>query len=226
MNLRKKLENSEIAVSAVSGLLSLYLRFCFATTRWDIRGGEGFRIATTKGPVILVLWHSTALMAPAHVEKQKVSLVTLRDPSPAGAMSAGVQRRFGMSPVSMSAKVMNRTASRKILRHMRDGGSMGLTADGPVGPARKLQPAPLDWARRTGAKVYTFGFSTARHKALNTWDKMMLPLPFTKGAAVFHEWDYTLEKSPDDIQLQIDTAALETALNTAQSTADDIASKK
>ena len=224
MNLRKKIENSAIINAAVSGALTLYLRFCFATTRWDIRGGEGFRQSVAEGPTILVMWHCAILMAPAHVANQKVKLVTLRDPSPAGNLSAGVQSRFGLSPISMSAKDTNLTASRKVLRHLRTGGSMGLTADGPTGPARKLKPAPLDWARRSGAKVYTFGFSTKRHRILGTWDRMTLPLPFTNGAALFLEWDHALAKDADDTQRAADSAALEAALTAVQDTAVQIAS--
>ena len=220
MGLRRKLENSERLAGLIGGLLALYLRMCIRTTRWDIHGADAFRKAADEGPVILVMWHSRILLAPAHVARAGVRLKTLRDPSPAGRLSGAVQKRFALEPIAMSAKASNLAASREVLRHLRSGGGLGLTADGPLGPALALKPAPLEWARASGAPVFVFAYATARQRRLRSWDKLLFPLPFTKGAAIFARWSGSLDRRADADLRAKQTSLLTDAMNSVQAKAD------
>jgi lysophospholipid acyltransferase (LPLAT)-like uncharacterized protein len=116
----------------------------------------------------------------------------------------------------------NRAASRAILRRFGQGISLGLTADGPLGPARQMKPAPAEWARATGRPVFFYAFSVARHRRLSTWDAMMIPLPFTKGAFVYRRWDGTVARRADAAQLDQSQRELKRALDAAQGDADAI----
>ncbi len=197
MNLRRKLENSDLLAAALSSLLAGYLRLCFATTRWDRSGVDGLIQDLRDGPVILVLWHGRLMIGPSSWPTEVADLYTLRDPSPAGRLSSETQTRLGMRPVKMHPKASNMTASRRVLRLIRDGNSLALTADGPEGPAREAKQAAVEWARATGRPVYLFAWSAKRALRLKTWDRLMIPLPFTHGAYGYRRWQAKIPKRPN-----------------------------
>lgn len=220
MSFRKRLENSKTLEWVLSWLLAGYLRLCLRTTRWQSEGLDDLRQALKDGPIILVLWHSRLLFGPAHWPRDISQLSTLRDPSPAGRLSAATQRRFGLDPFAMADGKSNRAASREILKRFADGVSLGLTADGPTGPARELKGAPAEWARATGLPVFFYAFSVTRGKRLGTWDQMLLPLPFSKGAFIYRRWKDDIPRRCDGPTLEQKRLAMGAALDEAQAAAD------
>jgi lysophospholipid acyltransferase (LPLAT)-like uncharacterized protein len=208
--LRRRIARSPGVAAGLAWAIALWLRFCRATTRWQVEGEADLRAALAKGPVILVLWHECTMLAPVDWPRDAGPLSSLRDTSPVGQVSGAVQARFGLLPMAMSGTAQNRNASRQILRRVAEGVSIGLTGDGPLGPARVLKDAPLDWARATGVPVFLYAFGTRRHRRLGTWDRMILPLPFTRGVRLFRRWSDGLPRRPDDMAaLRADlTAAL------------------
>lgn len=189
MSFRKRLENSNLLAAVLSSTLAGYLRLCFATTRWQPRGVDQLLSDLDKGPVIVILWHCRLMIAPLAWPRRTRGIFTLRDPSPAGRLSAETQRRLGLAPIKMHPAESNFAASRRVLKKIHQGHSLGLTADGPLGPTRKAKQAPLEWARASGRPVYLFSWSARRTVQLNTWDGLVLPLPFTRGLYEFRRWD-------------------------------------
>lgn len=59
---------------------------------------------------------------------------------------------------------------------------LGLTIDGPLGPRRKAKPGVLIISKRLGLPLYACRFSYKGFR-LRTWDKLKMPLPFTKMQA-------------------------------------------
>lgn len=194
MGLRQRLENAEWLIGITARLIAGYLRLCRATTRWERRGLADLRAALAEGPVIVVFWHDVSMMAPAHWPPGCGPLTSLRDTSPAGRVSGAVQTRFGLLPMAMEASASNRVASRAVLKRVAEGVSIGLTGDGPKGPARVMKEATLDWARVTGCPLFLFGALPRRHLRLKSWDRLILPLPFTRGLSVFRRWDVALPR--------------------------------
>ena len=197
--LRKRLEHSRLLASVLARIVGSYLRLCDATTKWQIVGLDDLKTDLADGPVLLVMWHERSLMGPVHWPVKTGQLSSLYDKSAIGRVSGAMQRQFGLQPMEMSHKASNVTASRQILHRVRDGVSIGMTGDGPLGPALQLKDAPLDWARAMQRPVYGYAFATKRHRRLKAWDKMMMPLPFTSGVIVFSKWPETPErKAPND----------------------------
>lgn len=212
----QSVENSALLAYFPGALVALYLRICLRTTRWTVTGADEFRTAAEQSAVILVMWHSRILLAPAHVQSAGVKLTTLRDRSPAGQLSGQIQRRFGLYPMAMIEDESNRSASRAILKGLRSGQGLGLTADGPNGPAQVLKSAPLEWARITGAPVFTYSYSTARHRRLSSWDRLLFPLPFTRGALRFDRWQAEIPRRADTAAMAEFNQSLTDALNASQ----------
>lgn len=202
MSLRRRLERSELLIGLLGRMLAGWVRLCDATTRWDRRGWDDLRDALDRGPVVLILWHECAAFGMKHWPADWRALTSLTDASPAGRVSGAVQARLGLRPVVMESRGSNRAASREVMRRMADGICIGLTGDGPTGPARMLKDAGLDWARATGAPVFLYAFGTRRHWRLQTWDRMIWPRPFTSGVSLYRRF-------PADIPRRADPATME-----------------
>lgn len=196
-SLRYRIEHSWILANLLARIASSYLRLCNATTRWDKTGLEALEADLATGPVLVVTWHERLLMGPVHWPVAAGQLSSLYASSAIGRVSGAMQRQFGLQPMEMSENATNIAASRIILSRVRDGVSIGMTVDGPLGPARVVKNAPIDWARVMQRPVYVFAFSTKRHKRLGSWDRMLLPLPFTRGKVVFEKWQEVVPRKAD-----------------------------
>lgn len=217
--LRRRLEQSDRLAGLIGRIAAGYLRLCLWSNRWTRDGFDELRAALAEGPVVIVMWHSRILLAPAHLGPT-VRLTTLRDPSPAGRVSAAMQRRFGMDPIAMSANASNTAASREVLRRLKAGQSVGMTADGPLGPARVMKSAPLDWSRVSGAPLFLFAYACTRQGRLGTWDGMLVPRLFGRGHVGIARWPETLPRRADSATQEQYRAALEAALTAHQAAVD------
>ncbi|WP_333715029.1 lysophospholipid acyltransferase family protein [Yoonia sp.] len=195
---RKRLENSETLAAFLAGLAARYLGVCERTTKWTIIGRDDLVAATQDGPVLVVMWHERSIMGALHWPAGAGPLSSLYANSPIGRVSGALQRRMGLLPMQMSDRTSNVAASRAVLKRAREGVSIALTGDGPLGPAMALKDAPLEWARVTGMPVFAYAFSTRRFRTLDTWDRMMVPRPFGQGAKVYRRFEAGIPRKMDD----------------------------
>jgi lysophospholipid acyltransferase (LPLAT)-like uncharacterized protein len=56
------------------------------------------------------------------------------------------------------------------------------TADGPRGPLYVAKRGPVLLAQKTGFKICCFHVAVERAWILNSWDKMMVPKPFSRAS--------------------------------------------
>lgn len=222
MSLRRRIENSEWLVNAVGRLVLLYLNLVQRTTRWQSEGVDELRAAMAEGPVLLVMWHSRLMMIAHHWPVDSGSLSSLHDTSPIARVVGAVHRQSRLHPMKMSAKVSNIVASRTVLKRVNDGVSIGLTADGPLGPAQQLKDPPLEWARATGLPIFCYAFSTTRQRRANSWDQLLVPRPFSKGAYVFARFPNKVPRKPDAAELENIRQDIADFINATTARADEL----
>ncbi len=213
MTLRRRLEHSTLLAGFLARLVGTYLRFCRATTRWTRLGFDDLAADLEDGPVLVVMWHECSLMGPLLWPLEMGQLSTLYASSPIGRVSGALQRQSGLHPMEMADGASNMAASRVVLRRVREGASIGIAADGPLGPARQVKDAPLDWARAMQRPVYGFAYRTKRGRALKTWDRMWLPLPFTRGSVLFSRWEGNVPRKLNAEQTEEQRLAVTAHLN-------------
>lgn len=130
-----------------SALIAGWIRLCRRTIRWTRRGDDELLAGVARGPVLFVFWHSRLVMASALVPPEALPLVNLFAVNRDGRISAGVQSRFGLRPIGLSGKGGEHAAARAALTALRSGHSLAVPGDNSRTGARRLAPAPLDWAR-------------------------------------------------------------------------------
>src|SRR5262249_1086726 len=72
-------------------------------------------------------------------------------------------------------------ALRAMVRQLRQGESVGITPDGPNGPAMRASAGIVGVARLAGVPILPMTYATSRRRILQTWDRFHLPLPFSRG---------------------------------------------
>ncbi len=91
--------------------------------------------------------------------------------------------------------------------------------DGPKGPARVVQPGVVQLARLTGAWVLPITSSASRPRFLASWDRYLLPRPFSRGFVAYGEPFPIPRDMPDDAALGRIASALDAATAEADAAA-------
>lgn len=202
MRLRRWLGRQRWAPAVLGLPAGLWLRFCAATSRWERHGEGEIEAALRDGPVILALWHERIALSGLHWRPAWGPIAALHTARFAGRVAGAAQAHLGVEPIAMPAREGSLAASREVLRRLRAGSSVGIAADGSSGPARLPRDAVLEWARAAGRPVFVYAFAMRGQRRLRTWDRMVWPRPFSRGAAVWRRW-------PREVPRRIDAAALE-----------------
>ena len=212
---RQRLEQSDQLAAVLGRAIAGWVKLSNRHTRWTSHGLDDLARDIARGPVIVILWHEHLLMGPAHWPAELGDLTGIRDPSPMGRVAGQVQRAFGLGAAAMSQTRPNITAARAVLSAAKTGTSIAITADGPRGPRHEVKDAPLDWARAAGLPIYTYCWASTRSRRLNSWDRMILPLPFATGAYRFDRFSDTLPRRVSGDAAKEDHLKLQTALMAA-----------
>jgi lysophospholipid acyltransferase (LPLAT)-like uncharacterized protein len=224
LSLRRRIENSERLAALLARMAGAYLAFCNRRIRWQVEGLDDLRAALGQGPVLLVMWHERSVMGALHWPVSSAPLSSLYDASPIGRVSGALQRRVGLQSMQMSRKTGNLAASRIVLKRLREGVSIGMTGDGPLGPARAVKDAPLEWARVTGVPVFCYAFACSHGRRLDSWDRMLVPYPHGQGAVVFARYPGTIPRKPDGAKLEQLRAEMAQFMDATTARADQIVS--
>lgn len=148
---------------------------------WRIRRvhGERFDAALASGdPVVFALWHGQ--MLPLLYQHRRQGVAVLISEHNDGEIIARIAEHLGFGTIRGST---SRGASRALIamaRHLREGGTIAITPDGPRGPARSFAAGALAAAQRAGATVMPVGVSVSRAWRLRSWDGFLIPKPFSR----------------------------------------------
>ena len=131
------------------------------------------------GPTIYAFWHQS-LLACAHRFRNK-DIAILISPSFDGELIARTVELLGFRAVRGSSTRSGATALRGMAEAYAQGHRCAITADGPRGPAMVAKPGAAQLAALVDAPwVGTFYALPLSAWTLNTWDKFLIPKPFSR----------------------------------------------
>lgn len=167
---------------ALTPLLVLFIRILGRTIRWKKR----YEFAQDKGK-IYALWHGHALALTLYGMDRGIYTIASR--SRDGEIAARIAEGLGYRVVRGSteegrADKGGRRSAIQLIKALRNGGNVAITVDGPKGPAYKVQKGVIFLAQKTGAPIVPAVVRLEKYKALRTWDRLMVPLPFTRAEAL------------------------------------------
>ena len=175
-----------------------------------------------KKSLIAVTWHGRTLLAP-YCWRSKTPYTTLASRHSDGEATAlffkifGVQSIRGAGTGKASRKSYKNkggvTAFRSMLKALRTGTSIWLTADMPPGPAKDCDISLITLARQSGAPILPIAMRSTHCVTLTkTWDKFLLPLPFGRIVYIWGAPIYVSKESTAD-DMEAIRQALQSNLN-------------
>ena len=92
-------------------------------------------------------------------------------------------------------------AAVEAIRALKEGGTMGMTPDGPRGPSGVVQGGVMLMAQKSGAGLVPVGIASRPCLTAKSWDKYTVPRPFAKCLMIFGEPLYVpLRSSEDEVE--------------------------
>lgn len=169
-------------------IVALYLKFVFKTSKVHIeKHSDTLKFIDGLEPALYAFWHGRLLMMVAlhppaykmHILSSKNEITILVD---------YCVRQFGLSLIKGSARNPNKPgvnkggseALKKIIRTLKSGFPVGITPDGPLGPARKINPGILIASIISKKPIIPMTYTCSFGYKAKTWDKFMIPFPFGK----------------------------------------------
>ncbi|MFQ5562886.1 MAG: glycosyltransferase N-terminal domain-containing protein [Parvularculaceae bacterium] len=230
----KRIMKSAFAARLASWLIGIYIRLVHATSRWTFVGREHFETAEVKGKgVILTFWHSRLMMAATVRNETDRRVYMLVSAHRDGEIIANGVKSFGIEFIRGSASDPKKRFKNKngapalaqMIAALKEGAVIGITPDGPRGPAMKAQFGVVKLSLMSGAPILPAAYSTSRGRFLKTWDMFLLAAPFSRGYYVAGP-PIEAPENNDSKRLEEKRLELERALNRAAAEADRLAGRR
>ncbi len=195
---RHLLDRAETRLSTV--LLSTICR----TIRMSERNGSFARqrlLREDRG-VVFSFWHNrlfyfTYYYATRFFENGGPRLSVMISRSRDGEKIARVAEEFGYHVVRGSTSRRGQEALRKMIRIADRNRPIALTPDGPRGPRYRVQKGPAYLASATGLPIVPISFGVDRFYQFPSWDRFVLPYPFSSGVILCGDPIWPDEESGD-----------------------------
>lgn len=204
---------------AGAGALGLYLDLALRTTRWTLHGDANVVPLFEGRPAVVAFWHerlplmpSLWLLARRRNPARRIHVLISRHRD--GQLIGALIRRYAVDVVHGSSSRGGAVGLRTLAALLAGGDLVAITPDGPRGPRRRAAAGVAQLAELAGVPVMPCATQSTRRITLNTWDGMVLPLPFGRGAIVCEP---PIPVPPDGWQtaLPLIEAALDRAADTA-----------
>jgi lysophospholipid acyltransferase (LPLAT)-like uncharacterized protein len=163
----------------ITGLGVLAIRLIGPTLRTTLSFEDGGPAGLETRPMILSFWHNCIF--PAIYLWRDRQIRVMSSDSFDGEWTGRIIRKFGFVKIRGSS---SHGAVRGLLgmrREIEAGATVAFTIDGPRGPQYVAKPGPVVLARATGAPMVAFHIALEDAWVLNTWDRLMIPKPFSRA---------------------------------------------
>jgi lysophospholipid acyltransferase (LPLAT)-like uncharacterized protein len=173
-----------IALWWIAAAGSMLVRLIGCTLRFSFVNEPGsFSGHGTAPPEIYCFWHRAVIPATWVFRNRQVAIMTSR--SFDGEYIARIIARFGFIPVRGSSSRGGVGALIGMRRELEESHPVAFTIDGPRGPIYVAKPGPVVLAKKTGRPITCFYVAPEHAWVLNSWDKMMIPKPFSRVVGYF-----------------------------------------
>ena len=206
--------------AAIGGLLARYVRFVGVVVASD-RGDDGAVRASTRTTIPA---SSPCGMASSCCcrwrGRQDIAVDIMLARHGDAELMGAVLREFGMRLIRGAGAGGRRKdrggvhAFRAAVQALREGRSVGMTADVPGGEARRAGLGVVMIARASGRPIMPLAIATSRYLALNSWSRMTINLPWSNLGFAVGEVVHVPRDAHDE-QLEAYRQAVERSLNAA-----------
>lgn len=173
-------------------------------------GLEHFEAARAGGGFIYAFWHQRQVLLTYTHRGSGAQVLVSR--SRDREVIAEAMRLSGIGAVRGSSSRGAAPAARELLELLSRGRVVGITPDGPRGPARRVKPGVLFLAQKSGRPILPIASASSRRLEFSrSWDRFQVPLPFsrlcvTHSPPIFVRPDDDIEAKAAELKASLDRA--------------------
>lgn len=224
----KRILNSRPVQVLLCNLIGLCIWLVYKTSRWQVVDGDTLNdFLKQKKPVIAAAWHGRVGMLVYSMSTPQVVRVLVSNHRD-GEIISGVMKLFGYTSIRGSTRDVAKSkqkggmkALRLMTRAITEGHTIFITPDGPRGPRMRASQGIVKLAQLTGVPILPFSYSMRHRRVMSSWDKFIIPRPFSRGIFVWGEPIY-VPRDADDAALAGLRRRVEDALNAVTRKADEM----
>jgi lysophospholipid acyltransferase (LPLAT)-like uncharacterized protein len=195
-------------LTLLSQVLGMSIALLRTTLRVELLNSERYAdLKAKRVPILFALWHGRMFL-PIDAHRNE-GIVTMASKSQDGNIITRWLENNGYLVTRGSTSRGGSEALRRMVRHVRSGHNVALTVDGPKGPARVVQSGVVRLARMTDAWILPISFSSSLPLFLRSWDRYLLPKPFSRNVVAYGEPFAVPQEMSDEIALAKIRAALD-----------------
>lgn len=178
--LHKRVLKHPLFQDFITWVIAIIMKMCWLSYRVERRihpDSLPYLQGTHNG--IFCFWHGRMILFPFFKPSKRAMYVLIsfhRD----GELIAKVIRHFSIQTIRGSSNKGARVASRQLLDQLKAGDNISITPDGPRGPIFQAEKGAILLARLADKPLIPVSFSAQRVRRLPTWDRFMIPLPFSR----------------------------------------------
>lgn len=166
-------------IPAVSWIYRLWTR----TLRYEVHGDWTRLLADNKSgdAFVVALWHGEIFSTVGFANRISRGFAVVVSQSKDGEFAARLIESFGQKTVRGSSSKGGVRALLQLKRLMDKENRIGVfAADGPRGPRHKMKDGVIFLAQRANAKIIPARAYPKWKKVFGSWDRFVLPMPFSK----------------------------------------------
>src|SRR6056300_774093 len=195
----KRLSKNNFFLNLFANLVFLSLWIIKSTSNWNGVNEEIIeKELTKKKTLIILIWHHQ-LMGSTFSWKFKPKLRPIATSHRDGQLSIIVQKKFGIDPL-LKKKNNPTFLIKNISNAVQNGDCIYITPDAPHGPPKRINTNIYKLCQKFNLNIAILSFHTNKYFRLNSWDKLKIPLPFSKG---IYLWGDEIIR-PEDYKNEID----------------------
>jgi lysophospholipid acyltransferase (LPLAT)-like uncharacterized protein len=172
-------------------------------------------------PKIFAVWHGNQICYPYSALKKKLG-TTQESESPKmcviisqhtdGRIAASAVENFNFVTVAGSSSKGGARALINLINYAKKGYNIVITIDGPKGPIYQVKSGVIKLAESSGLPIVPLYTHCSSFYQLKSWDRMMIPKPFSK-CIVFSGNEITVPKKASPEILEVLRLTLEERLH-------------
>jgi lysophospholipid acyltransferase (LPLAT)-like uncharacterized protein len=175
-----------LQASAIGALGHPLIWLLGTSWRWRVEGHEILdRVHASGRFPVMAFWHGRILPSIYFFRHRDIVVITSDNFD--GEWTAKIIHRFGYTTARGSTSRNAARAALRAKRRMEEGHAVGITVDGPRGPALVVQPGAVWLAKVTGNPIVPFHMEADQSWTTRSWDAGQIPRPFSRVAVVFGE---------------------------------------
>ena len=214
----KRLQASAVAAAGYPAIHVLA-----RTWRWRAQGLEHLDAVRASGHFpIMAFWHGRILPSIYFFRHRDIVVITSDNFD--GEWVAKIIHRFGYTTVRGSTSRNAARVALKAKRRMEEGHAVGITVDGPRGPALVAQRGAVWLAKVTGNPIVPFHIEASSFWTAGSWDAAQIPKPFSRVGIVLGP-PFPIPAGAGDDELEAYRKELEHRLMVLQPTARAVATE-